>query len=285
MRAYAPLAEVLGGGLVPEPLVGAVLACRVLGENAGESVLSGSRIVLAAWQDRQGSLDWRGGAAVSGGKVSGRKVFIPGAAGADAFAVATPGGIAIVERDASGLELTLDPTQDGDRFGTIVMDSAPAEIVPVGDIDRAIDEAVVAQAAYLLGLADAAFAMTMEYLKVRRQFDRPIGSFQALQHRATDMKIQLELTRAAVGFAAGVLDGEADAATSTTAASQAKARATDTAFLVAREAIQMHGAIGFTDEYDVGLYARKAMTLSNLFGSAALHRKRYAQHAPEQEAA
>jgi alkylation response protein AidB-like acyl-CoA dehydrogenase len=285
MGPLAALCETLGTGLVPEPLAGAVLACTMI-EEPPAAMLSGERIVLAAWQDEANSLEWRHGARLSGGnRVSGRKAFVPCAAGADAFAVATGTGIAIVARDARGLRLELTPTRDGGHFGELVMDDVEAEVLAGADVDAALDAAILCHAAYLLGVADAAFDMTLEYLRIRHQFGKPIGSFQALQHRATDLKVRIELTRASVGAAAVAMDGGSGSVPAAAIVSQAKARATDTAMLVAREAIQMHGAIGFTDEYDVGLFARKAMAQGNLFGSAALHRRRYASLVPMAEAA
>ena len=130
---------------------------------------------------------------------------------------------------------------------------------------------------------ERAFAMTLSYLKTRQQFGKPIGSFQALAHRAADLKIEVALTRASVEAAAATLDTSAAAAVRQAAVSRAKARASDAAMRVARQAIQMHGGIGYTDEYDVGLYLRKAMVLANLFGSAALHRARYAAVAVEDD--
>ncbi|WEX08712.1 acyl-CoA dehydrogenase family protein [Chelativorans sp. AA-79] len=277
MREYCALAQEVGSGLVPEPLIGAALACRLVQANPMDDAVAGAMVCLAAWQDEANSLEWRDGANIRGGRVSGRKHFVPYAAGADAFAVVTPDGVALLRRDAAGLSLSLVPMQDGSEMGTLAMDGClPLAILPAKEVDEAIDEAALATASYLLGMAERALQMTMDYLRTRRQFDRPIGSFQALQHRATDMKIQLELTRASVEAAAAAIDGGAEGATRSAAVSRAKCRAGETAFLVAREAIQMHGAIGFTDEYDVGLFARKAMVLGNLYGSPALHRRRFA---------
>jgi alkylation response protein AidB-like acyl-CoA dehydrogenase len=129
-------------------------------------------------------------------------------------------------------------------------------------------------------VAEQAFAMTLDYLRTRKQFGQPIGSFQALQHRAVDLRLQLALTRASIDAAAASLDGDAGPAQRQLAVSRAKARAADASLLVTRQAIQLHGAIGYTDEYDVGLYLRKAMTLANLYGSASQHRARYARLAP-----
>jgi alkylation response protein AidB-like acyl-CoA dehydrogenase len=195
--------------------------------------------------------------------------------GADAFVVTTADGPVLVQADAPGVALAVEPTQDGGCFGTLSLADAPAQS-SVGDVAAALDEAVLATSAYLLGLTERAFAMTLDYLKTRKQFGRPIGSFQALQHRAVDLRIQIALTRASVESAAATFDSGPTPQVRQAATSRAKARAAETALLVARQAIQLHGAIGYTDEYDVGLYLRKAMTLANLYGSADVHRARFA---------
>lgn len=278
--SYVALAETLGASLVPEPLVGAATALRLVG-GLHETVLANGATVLAAWQDAPRSLEWRNGVSCADGRISGEKVYVQNGAGADRFVVPFAGGVAVVDRDAEGLDMTRLPTQDGGHFISLSFTGAPAEIHPAANVDVAIEEAILATAAYLFGLSERAFSITVEYLKVRKQFDRPIGSFQALQHRATDIKIQLELARAALHAAASTCDRSPLDDRVRAAVSQAKARISDVAMLIAKEAIQMHGAIGFTDEYDIGLYVRKAMTLSNLFGSAADHRRRYDILMPE----
>jgi alkylation response protein AidB-like acyl-CoA dehydrogenase len=203
------------------------------------------------------------------------------AAGADAFLVATADGLALVARDAPGVTLSTETTQDGGNFGTLTLQDAPG--MPVaGDLAPALEEAALATAAYLLGVMDRAFAITLDYLKTRQQFGRPIGAFQALQHRAADLRIQIALTRASVEAAAATLDG-APPALRQAAVSRAKARAAEAAMLVTRQCIQLHGGIGYTDEYDIGLFLRKAMVHANLHGSASLHRARFAAVAPEDE--
>lgn len=277
MADCCALTEALGSGLVPEPLIPATLAWRLLGDALPADVVSGERLLLAAWQDAPSSLSWREGVRHDDGRVSGAKLFVPGGDGADRFAVVTADGIALVEKDAAGVRIETRQTQDGSALATLHLDQVKADIIaPAEDVDLALDEACLASAAYLLGLADRAFAMTVDYLKIRHQFDRPIGSFQALQHRAVDLKIQIELARASVGAAAGAIDRGDGARERAAAVSAAKARATDTALSVAKEAVQMHGAIGYTDESDISLYVRKAMAVANLFGSAGLHRARFA---------
>ena len=138
-----------------------------------------------------------------------------------------------------------------------------------------LDRARIALAAEMLGGIQEAFAKTLLYLKVRKQFGVPIGSFQALKHRAAQMFCEVELTRSVVLEALRAVDEQrADVAT---LASAAKARATDTFLLVANEAIQMHGGIGVTDELDIGFYLKRARVCEQLLGNSAFHRDRYAR--------
>jgi alkylation response protein AidB-like acyl-CoA dehydrogenase len=282
MREYCALAEECGAGLLPEPLIPCSIAARVLAGAELGRLLAGDAIVIPAWQEQANSLALDGGTVLGDGRVSGHKRFVPMAAGADAFLVSAAGGLALVARDAPGVTLAIDRTQDGGHYGTLTLERAPAQPV-AGDLAEAIEEATLATAAFLLGVMERAFAMTLAYLKTRQQFGKPIGSFQALAHRAADLKIEVALTRASVEAAAATLDTSAAAPVRQAAVSRAKARASDAAMRVTRQAIQMHGGIGYTDEYDVGLYLRKAMVLANLFGSAVLHRARYAQLAAEDD--
>ncbi len=282
MRGFAALAEELGAGLVPEPLIGAAMAARVLCGAPLAALLDGTSLVIPAWQERPNSLEAGADTALSEGRLTGTKIFVPMAGGADFFLVPARGGLALVPRDGTGLTLAMERTKDGGTFGTLTMDRAPAMPVP-GRLERALEEATLAAAAYLLGVARRAFAITLGYLATRVQFGRPIASFQALRHRAADLKIQWELTRASVHAAAATLDRESDLAACRAAVSRAKARAADAALLITRQAVQLHGAIGYTDEADIGLFLRKAMVHANLYGSAALHRGRYAALAPEEQ--
>ena len=282
MRAFAALVEELGAGLVPEPLIPAAMAARVLAGPRLAALLSGESIVIPAWQERANSLAAAEETVFEGGFLTGKKLFVPMAGGADFFLVSARGGLGLVARDAPGAALALERRQDGGFFGTLTLEGTPAEPV-AGDFSRALEEATLATAAYLLGVMGRAFAITLEYLRTRVQFGQKIGSFQALRHRAADLKIQLELSRASVESAAGVLDQGAALALCRAAVSRAKARASEAAMLITRQAIQLHGGIGYTDECDAGLFLRKAMVLANLYGSASLHRARYAALAPEEE--
>ena len=165
------------------------------------------------------------------------------------------------------------------QFRHLALDNAPAEAI-AGDAHRRTRRAVMATTAYLLGLMDRAFAITLEYLKTREQFGRKIGSFQALQHRAADMKMQVSLTRAVVKTAAMAMDsGSLEARQA--AVSRAKTRASDAAMMVTRACIQLHGGVGYTDAYDIGLFLRKTMVLAPILRFAALHRARFRALSPE----
>ena len=147
----------------------------------------------------------------------------------------------------------------------------------------ALDEAALVTAAYLLGGMERAFAMTLDYLRTRQQFGQIIGTFQALQHRRPILKMQIALTRASVEAAAATLDAGASG-DARRAASRAPRRGRPRPpMLVTRQCIQLHGGIGYTDQYDVGLYLRKAMVLANQYGSATLHRRRFMATSPETE--
>lgn len=277
MLELVALAEELGSALAPEPFVAGTFAIGMLSGAEREAAMAGERLILPAWQEAPRELISRGyRTTFLGGRVSGRKLFVPLAAGADAFVVATSEGCALVAADAEGVRIQTILAQDGSHWGTIEFDGAPGEPTG-GDPANGLDEAVLASAGYLLGLMDAALEQTLGYLSTRRQFGVPIGTFQALQHRVVDLRLQAALTRASVEEAALLFDTGASAIQRRAAASRAKARASDAAMLLTRQAIQLHGAIGYTDEHDIGLYLRKAMVLAPFFGSAAVHRQRYAR--------
>ena len=282
MSEFCALTEELGAALTPEPLIPVAMAASLLPADQLSAVLAGDRIIIPAWQEKPNSIDPAGATTLSGGKLSGRKMFVPMAAGADAFLVTTTGGLALVERNAPGVSVHLEQTQDGGNFATIAFDNAPADAV-AGDASQALEEAALATSAYLLGVMDRAFAMTLDYMKTRQQFGRTIGSFQALQHRAVDLKIQVSLTRASVEAAAVTLDTSTHPALRQSAVSRAKARAAEAAMIVTKQCIQLSGGIGYTDAYDVGLFLRKAMVMAPLYGPAALHRARYAEVTPEDD--
>ena len=278
------LAEELGAALAPEPYICGLMAIEMLDGAALEAALTGDKVILTAWQEKPHQLDdGEVEATFVDGRVNGRKLHVPMAAGADAFAVTTRQGPAIVAADDPGLRIEITQAQDGGHWGTLSFNGARAE---PGRAPRAgwLDDAVLATAAGLLGIIDAALERTVDYLNVRQQFGVKIGTFQALQHRAVDLKLQALLTRASIEDAAAIMDETAGPAAKA-AASRAKARASDAVMIVTRQAIQLHGGIGYTDEHDIGLFLRKAMVLAPSLGDAALHRRRFAQFQTEAAAA
>jgi len=141
-------------------------------------------------------------------------------------------------------------------------------------LNAALDAGRCAAAAELLGLADEAFERTVQYLKERRQFGKVIGEFQGLQHRAAHLYSELEISRAAVIKAQQMLD--ADPAAATDAVAVAKARAGRSATLAVQEAVQMHGGMGMTDEFEAGFFMKRARVLQELFGDANFHLDQFA---------
>ena len=297
---FADLALVaiqLGKGLVPVPFAAAaVLAARTL-TRADDAALraellprliGGDWLPALAWQEARASLDPTAREVVcANGRLNGGKCFVPDAGGADAFIVsaAEAGGTALylVERDAPGVTLAFEQRVDGGFFADIRFADTPvgARLVApergAAVLAAALDEARFAVSAELLGVMTRALEISVDYLKQRVQFDKPIGSFQALQHKAVDLFIQSEVSRSVVLQTAALFDGDADAERRAVAASQVKARCSDAALRIGKDAIQLHGGIGYTDEANIGLYLKKAMYLGAWLGSASAHRARYAE--------
>ena len=141
-------------------------------------------------------------------------------------------------------------------------------------IENILDIGRIAIAAEMLGNAEAAFESTVNYLKERKQFGVLIGTFQALQHRAAEMFCEIELTKSSVMAAMQGADNNSNELQRL--ASLAKTIAGETLHLVSNEAIQMHGGIGVTDEYDLGFYLKRARVVEQIFGSSKFHTERYA---------
>jgi alkylation response protein AidB-like acyl-CoA dehydrogenase len=142
-------------------------------------------------------------------------------------------------------------------------------------LERTLDIGAVLSAAELLGLATEAFERTLDYLKERKQFGVPVASFQALQHRAAQLFCELELCRSAVLKALQAVDDDAD--NRSLLASVAKAKMAKTAKLAVNEAVQMHGGIGMTDEYDIGFYMKRAAAAGQEYGDYYYHADRFAR--------
>ena len=141
-------------------------------------------------------------------------------------------------------------------------------------VERILDIGRIAMAAEMLGNAESAFETTIEYLKQRKQFGVLIGTFQALQHRAAEMFCEIELTKSAV--MAAVHGADENSNELQRLSSLAKTMAGETLHLVSNEAIQMHGGIGVTDEYDLGFFIKRSRVAEQIFGSSMYHTERYA---------
>jgi acyl-CoA dehydrogenase len=142
-------------------------------------------------------------------------------------------------------------------------------------LQQSVDIASIGLAAESLGAAEQAFEMTLEYIRVRKQFGVPLGSFQALQHRVGRLFIKLALTRSAVLAAAQSVDHRPESLAEF--ATLAKARAEETFIEVVNEAVQMHGGVGVTDEHDIGFYLKRARAVQTTFGDASAQRRRWAE--------
>lgn len=189
--------------------------------------------------------------------------------------VGAAAGVFLVDRSAPGVTVRRQQTLDVTReFDQVVFERAQAIRLEGGRVDtqRLLDAAAVLTAADSLGAGARLLELTVEYAKVRFQFGRAIGSFQAVKHKCATMRIQLDATRAAVYYAAMAADADADDATR--AASVAKAYASQAMSDLAGEALQVHGGIGFTWEHDLHLYLRRIKTNEVLYGDVATHERR-----------
>jgi len=189
----------------------------------------------------------------------------------------------LVDPKSEGIEIERTAMVDSHNAGRIRFNqvTVPSEAV-LGQVDggwsplsAALNAGRAAVSAELLGVADEAFGRTVQYLKERKQFDRLIGKFQGLQHRAAHLYCELEITRSAVASALAKLD--ADPSSAGESVSIAKARAGRTATLAVQEAVQMHGGIGMTDEFDIGFFMKRARVLQELFGDSNYHLNLLAQ--------
>lgn len=188
----------------------------------------------------------------------------------------------LVPADASGIMRSRSIMADSRNAARITFNDvhvASENILgPIGAgadlLEAVLDRARAGLAAEMLGSAEEAFERTVQYLKDRRQFGVPIGSFQVLKHRAAQMFCEIETTRSAVLAANDALDRRANDAASLV--SLAKAKANETLHLVGNEGVQMHGGIGMTDEHEIGFFMKRSRVAEATFGNSAFHRNRYA---------
>ncbi|MGY1502445.1 acyl-CoA dehydrogenase family protein [Streptomyces sp. QTS52] len=232
-------------------------------------------VAASATRDEKGDTGWR---------VSGTKMFVIDGHSADLLLIAaradTGPGLFAVDGNAPGVTRTrletLDPTR---RLARIDLDGVTAARVgPEGDateyLRAVVDLVAVALAAEQVGGAQACLDAAVEYAKVRVQFGRPIGSFQAVKHKCADMLLQVEAARSAAYRAMSVAAGEPDELP--VSAALAAAYCANAFTHAAKENIQIHGGIGYTWEHDAHLYLKRAKSSEQLFGSPATHRARLA---------
>lgn len=290
--------EELGAALYGGPfLASAVLAATALmasGDEAARAaylpgIASGEVIATLAFTEEDGSWD---PAAVrlaasrdgDGWRLDGHKAYVLDGHTAGLILVAGRAGgelsLFAVAGDAAGLTRSVLPTLDQTRkLARLEFASVPATLIGApGDagavLDRTLDIAAIALAAEQIGGAQRALDMAVEYAKVRHQFGRPIGSFQAIKHRCADLLLEVESLRSAVQYAAAAVTENSDEIP--VLASLLKAYASETYFHVAAENIQIHGGIGFTWEHDAHLYFKRAKSSELFLGDGNYHRERLA---------
>ena len=262
----AVLLEQTGAHLAPVPLTQQLIALAALAQGPwGERLLSGQAVACVARNPLARAGD---------GSVSGRPE--PVVYGARADVLVAPAGDELVAVDLAGVARSPEPAMDQTReLAWIDLDGAPA--VTVGGAEEAaahLHRGAVFHSAEMLGASEAVMGLAVEYAKVREQFGRPIGSFQAVKHRCADMLVDTEGMRSAVYHAAWALgSGGAEAAET---AAVAKIWCSDAAVRVAESALQVHGGIGFTWEADVHLYLKRVQLDQVAFGDARHHRARLA---------
>lgn len=289
----------LGRGLAPEPYVASgLMVVQALVPLAGQSraarelleeLLGGGTLAALAWQEAAGVLDpdgvrlralrqgdgWRFEAGEGGDAV---KRFVPLANAADGFlvqALLEGGDPALFWVPRSAVTVRSARTVDGSNTGEVDLagvavkpDALLAQGPVVGEaVRQAIELARLGSAFELLGLAESALAATVAYTAQRVQFGKPIASFQALQHRMVDMWMQCQLARASAENALIDWTRSTDEATRRMSLRAARARTGSAALLVGKAAIHLHGAMGIADETDIGLYLKRALTLSAWLGN------------------
>ena len=225
--------------------------------------------------------------------LSGSKTFVADGHVADKLIIAArtsgepddPSGITLflVDADAAAIERTHTPMIDSRSAANIKVDGLEVTGDDIlGEVDGGYEalEGILSAGRAVLGAemsgsSQQAFAITTDYLKEREQFGQKIGSFQGLQHRAAHLATEIEMTKSAVLKSLQLLDDDFESASAT--CSMAKAKSGMTAQLSTQEAIQMHGGIGVTDEYDVGLYFKRVHVAQQMFGDAGFHADRLAK--------
>ena len=297
----ALVAEELGRGIALEPFVGcAVLAARLVERGdapgfAGQrepllaGIADGSAITLLAHSEPDSrfeldSVTTEAREAAGGWVLTGTKMMVPGAPNAAHFIVSArlPGqGVALFLIHREAVVLQTYPLIDGTWAADIELqnvavgrDALLATPAAAGAmLEEAMDRAALAQVAEGLGCMEAVLELTGEYLKTRQQFGQPIGKFQALQHRMSEMFVEVQETRSIL--LRGIANLEGQSAARKQAVSAAKVMLGSAGRFVGGQGIQLHGGIGVTDEYQVGHYYKRLLTLEKIYGDSEWHLDRF----------
>jgi alkylation response protein AidB-like acyl-CoA dehydrogenase len=296
------VAEAFGRALVLEPYLATVVLCGSLVRLGGSDqqratllakIAAGELLIAFAHSEPQARYDLADVATRArkdggGYIVDGAKTLVLHGDSADKLIVSArtagqqrdPQGISLflVDADADGVSRRGYATIDGQRAAEVTLSDVrvgpEALIGEAGDalplIERATDIAIAAQCAEAVGAMTAMQEMTVDYLKIRKQFGVPIGNFQVLQHRATEMLIALEQARSMAMLAAIIAEDE-NAAERRRAISAAKVQICNSGRLIGQQATQLHGGIGMTMEYKVGHYFKRVTAIAATFGDAAYH--------------
>jgi len=292
------LAEEAGRVLLPEPLIENLLCAALLmvagtGEQQArhlQAIAEGREI--HTWAILESSANWRPTAiqmrptgAPGGGSISGSKLFVPFAGNADVIQLWTVGldgdfAVVLVPSSRQGLGVERMETSARDHQFEVALDGlefAEGDVLRPDSlaVQRWWNLATVLECGYLLGLAQRSLEMTVNYARDRRQFGQPIGAFQAVQHRAANMRIDVDAMRVAVYRAAWLCaqdSHEQDAAVAI-----AKAFCSDASRRVVGNAQQVHGGVGFTRDYPAQLYFRRQKRSELRWGDAAFHRERLSE--------
>jgi len=280
--------EEAGKNLLAVPLVEAAAAVWAIGRSGADakwlqSIMEGTRIVLPALSQEgwSGAVE-QGLVLDANNRINGAVRFVPYAPAAQEFLVLAHAGaepvLGVLPRDAVRLatvrnvdgSTSSELSCEGARMATVLARGETASRLAA----RIEEFLVLGASAQLVGVASAALDMTLEYIKVRQQFGKPLGSFQALQHRCADRFVDIELNRSLLYRVASAWDAEQ---AHPAMASAAKARSGRCALETTRTALQFHGAIGYTDEHDIGLFYKRAIVLGALYGNESNHTSRFSR--------
>ncbi len=307
LSALCVILEQAGRALAPEPFLSTVLLSSPLLERAGSpeqqrawlpAIARGEKIIALAHHERGGRharhrVTTAATPSDDGFRVTGRKDQVIDGHVADALLITARSpddpsqlSLFLVDPEAPGVTITRQRRIDERNVAIVeLQDVALPRAALVGEagqaaalMDPVLDRATIGLCAEMLGSMTRAFEDTVAYLKERKQFGVAIGTFQALKHRAARLYMELTLARSVVVAAARVADEDArDDARVAAMASLCKARCSDTFIHVANEGVQMFGGVGMTDEYDIGMFLKRARVAEQTLGDAAWHRDRWAR--------